>query len=147
MILPLRLALLALLFVSPAWAEEAVRVDALTLLGDWQPYLGQRVTVTGCEMTSATAETAQCFAKSKHGGTDSFAFEMEAVAAADVARAVADCYSYVAYPICGMQLTGEVRAKKGQLRIVDASVDWFYDEGLTHAHAKAPDGTDASGGQ
>ena len=122
--MPWKCALLCALLLSPAANAVDGDIDALELSQNWRPLIGKTVTISGCQITSATPAEMVCLATSEHGRPPWFLFDPSGMAPDDVARAVRECDFYVGYPVCGVRLTGEVAEKDGQVKILHGSVTW-----------------------
>lgn len=119
-------ALLCALLLSPNANAVEGDIDAWALSKNWRPLIGKTVTVSGCQITSATPEEMVCLATSDSLDERPpwFFFDPSGMAPDDVARAVRECDYFVGYPVCGVRLTGEVAEENGQLKILRGSVTW-----------------------
>lgn len=116
--------LLAGLLLSPMAFAADGDADALALSQHWQHAIGTTIGIAGCTITSATAASMQCLAKSKHGGTTSFTLDPAGIAPADLERALRDCSFYVGYRLCRVRVEGEVVSDEGELKVLVESVHW-----------------------
>lgn len=122
--MPWTFALLCALLLSPTVNAAEGDVDALELSQNWRGLIGKTVTITGCQITSATPDLMVCLATSEQGRPPSFWFDPSGMAPDDIARAVRECDFYVGYPVCGVRLTGEVAEENGEVKIMGGSVTW-----------------------
>jgi hypothetical protein len=120
----LKYALLGALLFSPGASASDETIDALELSQNWHGLVGRTVTISGCMITSATPDLMVCLATSTQGRPPSFWVDPSGMAPGDVARALRDCSFYVGYPICEVQLRGEVANEDGELKILHGSVTW-----------------------
>ena len=116
--------LLAGLLSSPMAFAADGDADALALSQHWRHAIGTKIGIAGCTITSATAASMRCLAKSKHGGTTSFTLDPTDIAPADLERALRDCSFYVGYRLCRVRVEGEVVSDEGELKVLVESVDW-----------------------
>ena len=122
--MPWSFALLCALLLSPTANAVEGDIDAWALSKNWRSLIGKMVTVSGCQITSATPQEMVCLAPSMTIPPPWFFFDPSGMAPDDVARAVRECDYFVGYPVCGVRLTGEVGEENGQLKILHGSVTW-----------------------
>lgn len=95
-------------------------LDVIDFLVDGQDFVGQRVTITGCKFSAASASSMLCSA----GMAGNTIIDTKSLAREDLRRALRQCSGFTVPDECAGSVTGTITKNSFGLSVTKAALGW-----------------------